>query len=70
MCRSTGMYGVRYSRWVWASKPVWRFRGTNDTWRHRGVSVKAKLPHKLCRFGPECYLMNYVDLDQNDPVVS
>jgi hypothetical protein len=53
-------YGVRYSRsglmvWaskpseaglrVWASKPGRRFRGgTDDTWRHRGVRVEAKLP--------------------------
>jgi hypothetical protein len=32
---------------VWASKPGWRFRvGTDSTWRHRGVRVKAKLSHK------------------------
>ena len=30
---------------VWASKPGRRFRGgTDDTWRHRGVRVEAKLP--------------------------
>ena len=40
-------YGVRYSRRVsrvWASKPGQRFRGTDDTWRHRGVRVELKLP--------------------------
>jgi hypothetical protein len=30
---------------VWASKPGQRFRGgTDGTWRHRGVRVKAKIP--------------------------
>jgi hypothetical protein len=34
------MAGLR----VWASKPKQRFRrGTDDTWRHRGVHVEAKL---------------------------
>ena len=50
MCRVAGeAYEVRYSRWVsqvWASKPRRRFRGIDDTWRHRGVSVEAKLPHE------------------------
>jgi len=49
-CRPAGdAYGVRYPRRVlrvWASKPERRFRGTDDTWRHRGVGVKAKLPHE------------------------
>jgi hypothetical protein len=32
---------------VWASKPGRRFRGgTDDTWRHRGVRVEAKLSHE------------------------
>jgi hypothetical protein len=33
--------------WVWALKPGRRFRDeTDDTWRHRGVRVDAKLPVK------------------------
>jgi hypothetical protein len=55
-------YGVRYSRVVWWVEPqnhwvddfrVWaskfgrRFQGgTDGTWRHRGVCVKAKLSHE------------------------
>jgi hypothetical protein len=57
-------YGVCYSRmvwwfepqnhqWpvsqVWATKPRRRFReGTDDTWRHRGVRIEAKLSLEGC----------------------
>jgi hypothetical protein len=38
--KTIGQTGLR----VWASKPGQRFRGgTNDTWKHRGVHVEAKL---------------------------
>jgi hypothetical protein len=38
--KTIGWTGLR----VWASKPGRRFRrGTDDTWWHRGVRVKAKL---------------------------
>jgi len=50
-CRTArDAYGVRYSRRVSrvsASKPGRRLRGgTDDTWRHRRLSVEAKLPHE------------------------
>jgi hypothetical protein len=47
---------------VWTSKPERRFRGeTDNTWRHRGVRVEAKLPVRR-RGGRRINLKTRLDL--------
>jgi hypothetical protein len=55
---------------VWASKPGRRFRGeTDNTWRHREVRVKTKLPVRRCggrrinmKTGLDLYVLGLIGL--------